>query len=54
VALHKSEGVVKGVEFRAGAKHRLVSPEKVEDQGSGILRGITVRWTVVPPTIDSA
>ena len=35
-------------------KHRLVSPEKVEDQGSGTSRCNHFSVEIVPPTIDTA
>jgi hypothetical protein len=50
VALDKSEDVVKGAVILAGAQHRWVLPEEVEDQDSGnisaeSLRGGTCRST---------
>jgi hypothetical protein len=36
VPLDKSEGVVKGIVFLCGAKHRWSLPERLKDQDSGI------------------
>jgi len=54
VPLDKNEGSVKGIVVLGGARAPLVLPERLRTKALEISRGIILRWTYVPPTIDSA
>jgi len=54
VPLDKSEGSVKGKNILGSAEAPLALPERLRTKALEISRGITYRWKIVPPTIDSA